>query len=73
MERLVACAKARGLRRLDGSVLRSNRNMLSFTESLGFTAHDDPDDPELVGRGARPFAVTPRPRIRSRPRRRKLN
>src|SRR5205823_4705677 len=30
MERLVACAKARGLRRLEGSVLRGNRNMLKF-------------------------------------------
>ena len=31
-----------------GSVLRSNRKMLQFTESLGFAAHDDPDDPEVV-------------------------
>ena len=48
MERLVACAKARGLRRLEGSVLRGNRNMLKFAEAFGFTAHDDPDDAELV-------------------------
>ena len=48
MDRLVACAKARGLARIEGSVLRSNRNMLHFTESLGFAAHDDPEDSELV-------------------------
>jgi acetyltransferase len=48
MDQLVACARARGLVRLQGSVLRSNRNMLRFTESFGFAAHDDPEDPELV-------------------------
>ena len=48
MDRLVDCAKARGVRRLEGSVLRGNRNMLRFTESFGFIAHDDPDDSELV-------------------------
>jgi acetyltransferase len=48
MDRLIACARARGLFRIEGSVLRSNRNMLRFTESLGFAAHDDPDDPELI-------------------------
>ena len=48
MDRLVACARARGLSTIAGSVLRSNRNMLHFTESFGFTAHDDPDDPEVV-------------------------
>ncbi len=30
-------------------MLRSNRNMLKFTEAFGFTTHDDPDDPEQVG------------------------
>jgi acetyltransferase len=48
MDRLVGCARARGLSTIAGSVLRSNRNMLRFTESLGFAAHDDPDDPDLV-------------------------
>jgi acetyltransferase len=48
MDRLVGCARARGLSTIGGSVLRSNRNMLRFTESLGFVAHDEPDDPELV-------------------------
>jgi len=48
MDRLVGCARARGLATIAGSVLRSNRKMLQFTESLGFAAHDDPDDPEVV-------------------------
>ena len=48
MERLVACATARGLRRLEGLVLRANRNMLKFTEAFGFTTSDDPDDPDQV-------------------------
>jgi len=48
MHRLVGCARARGLATIAGSVLRSNRKMLQFTESLGFAAHDDPDDPEVV-------------------------
>jgi acetyltransferase len=49
MSRLVACATARGLRRLEGLVLRTNRNMLRFTEAFGFTTRDDPDDPDQVG------------------------
>ena len=48
MDRLVACARARGLARIEGSVLRSNHIMLRFTDSLGFVSHDDPEDPELV-------------------------
>ena len=49
MGRLVACARARGLRRLEGLVLRANRNMLKFTEAFGFTTSEDPDDPNQVG------------------------
>jgi acetyltransferase len=48
MARLIACAKARGLRCLEGTVLRSNHNMLKFTAVLGFKPRDDPDDPEQV-------------------------
>jgi acetyltransferase len=48
MERLIACAKKRGLRRLEGAVLRNNANMIRFTEGLGFVTHDDPEDPEQV-------------------------
>ncbi len=48
MGRLTACAKARGLRRLEGSVLRGNHAMLRFTAAFGFATHDDPDDPDVV-------------------------
>ena len=33
MERLIDCARRRGLRRLEGAVLRANHNMLKFTDS----------------------------------------
>ncbi len=48
MARLVACAKARGLRRLEGRVLRSNRNMLAFSAALGFESREGAEDPEQV-------------------------
>lgn len=48
MSRLVACARKRGLARLQGSVLRANHDMLRFVASFGFSIADDPDDPEQV-------------------------
>jgi acetyltransferase len=48
MARLVAYAKARGLRRLEGRVLRSNRNMLAFSAALGFKSRDSAEDPEQL-------------------------
>jgi acetyltransferase len=48
MERLIDCARKRGLKRLEGAVLRANTNMIRFVEGLGFVAHDDPDEPEQV-------------------------
>ena len=48
MARLVAYAKARGLRRLEGRVLRSNRTMLGFCATLGFASRDAAEDPEQV-------------------------
>jgi len=48
MERLIDCARKRGLKRLEGAVLRSNQKMIRFTEKLGFVVHDDPDEPEQV-------------------------
>ncbi|MBK8689978.1 MAG: GNAT family N-acetyltransferase [Betaproteobacteria bacterium] len=48
MERLIDCARKRGLKRLEGAVLRNNSNMIRFTEGLGFVTHDDPDEPEQV-------------------------
>jgi acetyltransferase len=48
MQRIIACAKKRGFRRLEGIVLRANQRMLKFTEQLGFETHDDPDEPKQV-------------------------
>jgi acetyltransferase len=48
MERIIACAKKRGFKRLEGIVLRANQGMIKFSEQLGFEIHDDPDEPEQV-------------------------
>jgi len=48
MQALIARARVRGLRRLEGSVLRANQRMIRFTQSLGFTVADDRDDPDQV-------------------------
>lgn len=48
MARLVAYAKARGLQRLEGRVLRSNRNMLAFSAALGFQSSESAEDPEQL-------------------------
>ncbi len=48
MEALIARARVRGLRRLEGSVLRANQRMIRFTQGLGFVVSDDADDPEQV-------------------------
>jgi len=46
MTRLVDCARARGLKRIEGAVLRSNARMLKFIADFGSTLRDDPNDPE---------------------------
>jgi acetyltransferase len=48
MERLIGCARRKGLKRLEGSVLRTNTNMIKFVTALGFEIHDDPTDTEQV-------------------------
>ena len=48
MERLIGCAQRRGLRRMEGAVLKNNHNMLKFTAALGFVAHDDPSSSDQV-------------------------
>lgn len=48
MQRLIACARRRGLRRLEGTVLRENANMLTFVTRLGFVSRDDVEDPTQV-------------------------
>ena len=48
MTRLVDYARARGLKRLEGAVLRANSRMLKFMADLGSTTRDNPEDPEQV-------------------------
>jgi len=48
MERLIACAQRKGLKRLEGAVLRNNSNMIRFVTALGFSVEDDAEDPEQV-------------------------
>ncbi len=48
MQRLIACAKSRGIARLEGAVLKQNSNMVHFCERIGFAAHDDPQEPDQV-------------------------
>ena len=48
MRRLMDAARSAGIARLDGSVLRSNADMLRFVERLGFAVRDDPDDSDQV-------------------------
>jgi acetyltransferase len=48
MTRLIDYAKARGLKQLEGAVLRSNSRMLKFMADFGATTRDDRDDPEQV-------------------------
>jgi acetyltransferase len=44
MTALIAAAKARGLKEMDGFVLSVNRPMLRLAERLGFRITADPDD-----------------------------
>jgi acetyltransferase len=48
MERIIASAKGRGFKRIEGVVLRVNHGMLKFSEQLGFVVHDDKESPEQV-------------------------
>ena len=48
MQRIIACAKQRGFKRLEGVVLRANRGMLKFSEQLGFETRDNAEEPEQV-------------------------
>ena len=48
MQHLIEVARRRGLKRLDGAVLRNNSHMLRFIASLGFSTKPDPDAPEQV-------------------------
>ena len=48
MQRLIACARRRGLKRLEGDVLRENAKMLNFVAGLGFTTSNDVEDATQV-------------------------
>jgi acetyltransferase len=40
-------ARAEGLKRIEGQVLRQNRTMLTMCSDLGFVVEDEPEDPDL--------------------------
>jgi acetyltransferase len=48
MRMILEYARAEGLRRIEGQVLRENTTMLAMCAELGFTAVTDPDDPGIV-------------------------
>lgn len=47
MKLIIEYARQDGLETISGQILRENTTMLSMCEALGFTAHGDPDDPDL--------------------------
>jgi acetyltransferase len=48
MEKLIAAARGRGLGRIYGDVLSTNRSMLDFCRKLGFELHRSHDDPTVT-------------------------
>ena len=48
MQALIEAARSRGLRSMEGLVLRENADMLRFVRALGFEAHHDPLEPTLM-------------------------
>jgi acetyltransferase len=48
MQRLIAYARAQGLRVMVGSVMHDNMGMRGLAHGLGFTAHTDPGDPSTL-------------------------
>ena len=48
MHTLMDTARERGLTRMEGLVLRTNRTMLKFTRQLGFSLEHDPDDRDTL-------------------------
>src|SRR5262249_56846634 len=49
LRELIAAARARGLKRMEGFVLAGNSPMLGLARRLGFTLGTDPRDPTVVG------------------------
>ena len=48
MHRLIAWARQRGLREIEGQILADNQPMLAFVRHLGFTVRRMVDDPEVM-------------------------
>jgi len=48
MEALIAAARQRGMKTMEGLVLRENHDMLRFVKALGFEAHHDPQEPVMT-------------------------
>ncbi len=48
MEALISTARSRGLKVMEGLVLRENHDMLRFVRALGFEAHHEPLEPTLT-------------------------
>jgi acetyltransferase len=48
MDALIAAARERGLRRMEGLVLTSNFAMLRFARGLGFETSITPEDPTVT-------------------------
>jgi acetyltransferase len=48
MRMILEYARAEGLRRIEGQVLRENTTMLAMCAELGFHAVPDKDDPGIV-------------------------
>ena len=47
MRRIIDYARARGIQEIHGEVLKENQAMLQLDRALGFTIHNDPEDPGL--------------------------
>jgi acetyltransferase len=45
---MIECARAEGLRVIQGQVLRQNTTMLDLCRRLGFTIRSDPNEPDIV-------------------------
>ena len=48
MQALISHANSRGIKRIHGSVLKNNREMLQFVKGLGFEVTVDPDDSSVL-------------------------
>jgi acetyltransferase len=48
MEALMRAARERGLKRMEGQVIATNRPMLRFVRALGFRVETMPEDRTLV-------------------------